>query len=118
MTLSAQGIVAGGGGYKIGSALGLSFTSATSRDILATYKDAIALSGFAPVGDLYRNLTIDFGNTPFGGAATNVEQLVFNTDTDNLSISGDIQSTPEPATMILLGTGLAGLIAVQRKKTV
>ena len=101
-----------------GSALGKSFTSTTSMDIIATYMDEVALTGFPPVGDLFRNLTIDFGNVPFGGALTNAQQLVFNADTDNIEFSGDIQSTPEPTTMILFGVGIAGLsgMRLRRKK--
>ena len=60
----------------------------------------------APVGDLYRYLTIDFGNTAFGSGST----LTFRADTDKMT------PVPEPATLLLFATGLAGLAAVGRHR--
>lgn len=75
--------------------------------IAAIYRDQVALSGFAPVGDLYRYLDIQFED-PFSGI------LYFETDTDN--ITGGIQPIPEPATILLLGSGLVGLAGFRRKR--
>jgi len=60
--------------------------------------------------DLYRTLNLDFGSSGFTGA------LNFSADTDNLLYPGDIKPVPEPATMLLLGTGIIGLAALGRKK--
>jgi PEP-CTERM motif-containing protein len=75
-----------------GSADGIEInTTATG---LATYRHRIALTGDAPLGDLWRILDIELEP----GLA----------DTDNLSLSGDL-GVPEPGTMALLGIGLLGL---------
>lgn len=105
----------GSGSSTDGSFGGKSFTlnSDNNWDIVATYSDAVALNGQAPVGDLFRKLTIDFSNGVNFGAN---QSLTFRADTDNLKISGDLKPVPEPATMFLLGTGLAGLIGIRRRK--
>jgi hypothetical protein len=95
-----------------GSARGLDFTLTSAGyngDITATYFNAVALTGFAPVGDLFRNLDIIFGN-PVS------ETLTFMADTDNLQFAGDIQPVPEPCTMLLLGSGLVGLVGYGRRR--
>ena len=94
-----------------GSANGKPFAvrSSGTGDIVATYIDQVALTGDAPVGDLYRFLDIQFG-APFA------DTLKFTADTDNILYAGDIQPIPEPATMLLLGSGLIGLVGFGRKK--
>lgn len=100
-----------------GSARGANFSisGANSWDIVATYQDTVALTGQAPVGDLFRTLTIDFSR----GAAFRSGSLAFLADTDNLRFAGDIRpSVPEPETygMLMAGLGLIGAIARRRKQ--
>jgi hypothetical protein len=95
----------------VGSARGWDFirSGGPTDPVVASYRDYVALTGFAPVGDLFRILEIDF-LYPFGGTMT------FVADTDNILYSGDINSVPEPGSMILLGTGLLGAARAYRKR--
>lgn len=84
-----------------GSAEGTEITTVASG--LATYRHRIALTGDAPLGDLWRVLDIQLDPGLAAG-----QSLTFVADTDNLSVSGDLD-VPEPGTMALLGIGLLGL---------
>jgi hypothetical protein len=99
-----------------GSADGNTFdrTSSNNFDVIATYSNLVALTGDAPVGDLYRNLSLSFVS-PAGAPVGLFGSMTFKADTDNLLFSGDIVPTPEPATLLLLGFGLAGLATLRKK---
>ena len=95
-----------------GSALGWDFEVLTglNGNITATYSNQVVVvppkgTGSA-VGDIFRTLTIDFGTTYFVGSTETPKTLTFQADTDTV--------VPEPATLLLFATGLAGLAAVGR----
>ncbi len=73
---------------------------------LATYSNGVALVGTAPVGDLYRTLTI----TPNLPSWTGPMSFTFSADTDTVTPA----PVPEPSSLLLIGTGMAGLAALRR----
>lgn len=97
-----------------GSARGWTFET-DYTPIIATYRDLVALTGYAPVGDLYLRLNLQFTGDGFASGAVAPHTMTFIADTDMAATHGDIHPTPEPTTILLIGLGLVGLVGARRK---
>lgn len=108
----------GGATGTAGSSNGHDFSGFNpySGNITATYFNAVSLNGAAPVGDLYANFLLAFGNGTYSqGLGERRNGYDFTLDTDNAR-GLSTPSVPEPGSMILLGTGLVALASRMRRK--
>jgi hypothetical protein len=99
-----------------GSSRGKTFQPTTGKaglDIVATYSDRVTLGANSPVGDLYRNLTVDFTNQ--GGLASG-KTLKFWADTDSVEPMTVPQTlnTPAPPALVLALLGLPLMLRRRR----
>jgi hypothetical protein len=98
------------------------WTFASGSTLTGTYTGAVTASGTPGVFGDTENYLVTGGTGLFTGATGNITgigALTFPPNAlpfANVNLSGTVTTTPEPATMLLLGTGLAGVAARLRKR--
>jgi hypothetical protein len=89
-----------------GSALGSDFlkTGGPEIDVIVTYRGPVQVGANAAVGDIFRFMDVDFG----AGLGPN-DQYSWKADTDSVVV-------PIPGAVLLLGAGVARLVAYARRR--
>ncbi len=82
----------------------------STGSVLASYALTFSTSGASNTGEFFgfQSLSADIGGFRLNNAYIGVDDLTFNRDASN--------AVPEPMSLLLLGTGLAGLGAARRRR--
>ncbi|HWA28905.1 MAG TPA: hypothetical protein VG734_24855 [Lacunisphaera sp.] len=101
-------------GTSTGRELELSSLYGIYDGLTVTYSDAVALTGAAAVGDVFRRMTIDFST---GRMLASGGAIEFRQDTDSLafgSVLAPASVSEHGATLVLLCGGLMALVMCRR----
>ncbi|WP_310572353.1 PEP-CTERM sorting domain-containing protein [Gemmatimonas sp.] len=92
--------------------------------VTAIYSNLVGLTGQPPVGDLFEQFTLQFGNGNGAGLSTESGAFLYGVDTDNV-LTGSVlvpggpppsTTVPEPSTYALMAAGLAGTLLMARRR--
>lgn len=88
-----------------------SWLARNGRKVTAEYSNLVQLDGNVPVGDLYRNLSVDLGIGDAG--LRDGKSFYFRQDTDNVL---DLTAVPEPSSFAMFSLLIAGSAFRSRRR--
>ena len=112
-------VSAGGSLANWGSYIGLKFYNASDQELVNYQVDTQNLPrnvyNLADTGSVLAPAGATYAKVRFGTWQTNSTPAI-PTDFDTFDLEGSQQAVPEPMSMLLLGTGLVGLVGLTKKK--